>query len=225
MKKLTAMLMGLSMMACGNLGVDLDHPASRVNQGVPVTASGETQPVATTPAVCNAAAPSGLVPTTDAMPALHQIRQAYFSRPYSLGADGYESSALFLSQQRHARNSPDLLYDCGVTDRIYATTAGDDFALVADLGAVPLEAVDAAKAFNYQRVVGFDNVFRENADVVEGHTYAVLIAKADLRALFVLNVVQHTPGCGMNIRYAVKQYSFLEVEQESDGFDWSATNQ
>jgi hypothetical protein len=226
MKTLTVILLGLSMLACGNLGpIDLDHPANRVSQGTPVAASSDAAPPAiTAPTACDVNATSGLVPTTDALPVLHQIHEATFSRPYSCGANGYESSALFLSQRVHAQNAPDLLYNCGVADYLEASTAGDDFSLISDLGPVPLESVDAAKAFNYKRVVGYDNTFREDVDVVRGHTYAVLVAKADHRALFVLNVVAHTPGCAMTIRYAVKQYSFLQTEQESYGFDWSATN-
>ena len=204
MKTLTAILLGLTMLACGDLR--LDHPASQAN---PPT----TTP---SPSACDVNATAGLVPATDALPVLHEIREATFSRPYSCGANGYESSALFLSQRVHAQNAPDLLYNCGSADYIEASTAGDDFSLISDLGPVPLESVDAAKAFNYQRVVGYDNTFREDIDVVLGHTYAVLIAKSDHRALFVLNVVAHTPGCAMTIRYAVKQYSFLQTELESD---------
>lgn len=156
------------------------------------------------------------------MPVLHEIREATFARPNSCRSPGYPESALFLSEGVQEMNAPDLLYDgaCGSTNYLKASTAGDDFSLIADLGAVSLESVTASKAFNFDEVVGRDNVFRATADVVEGHTYAVLIAKADHRALFVLHVVRHAPDCGMTIRYAVLSYSMLRVVEDSPGFSW-----
>jgi hypothetical protein len=92
--------------------------------------------------------------------------------------------------------------------------------LISDLGPVPLEEVKTDQAFNYKRVVGSDNIFTEDAPVIEGHTYIVLLSKSDIRALFVLHVDQLQKGGAMTISYSVKSYSIQNTIEESTGFDW-----
>ncbi len=160
------------------------------------------------------------------LPDLHKIRTHVFTAPYSCGGD-YELSALFLSSHSKDSNAPDLLYNgaCGSRNYIHATTAGDDFALIADLGEVSLESVSAEKAFNYERTVRQDNLFKEEVEVQKGHTYAVLISKSDIRALYVLKVESLVKGGPMAIKYAVKSYSIQKSIVESPGFDWGRLNE
>ncbi|MGZ3768580.1 MAG: hypothetical protein ACXVCP_02450 [Bdellovibrio sp.] len=159
------------------------------------------------------------------MPTLHKIETYTFQASYSCNGS-YEKSALFMSDFSKQRNSPDLLFDgtCGSQLYIEATTAGDDYSVISDLGNVPLESVSASKSFNYDRTVGHDNTFKETMPVVAGHTYAVLISKSDIRALYVLKVDTITNG-QMKIRYAVKSYSIQASQVEVPGFNWDQGNQ
>jgi hypothetical protein len=159
------------------------------------------------------------------LPALNVIQRATLAYPYSCQGS-YGASALFLSAYSKERNSPDLLYNgaCGSEDYIEADTAGDDFALIADLGPVPLHEVTSAMAFNYRNVVGGDNNFTRSAPVLVGHTYSVLISKSDIRALFVLHVDEQVADGPMTISYAVKSYAVQATTASSPGFGWTAPN-
>jgi hypothetical protein len=163
------------------------------------------------------------------LPPLNVVQRATFSHPYSCagsGQLGYDGSALFLSSYSRQRNAPELLYNgaCGSIDYIEATTAGDDFGLIADLGPVPIQDVTSAMAFNYRRVVGSDNTFTQETPVLVGHTYTVLISKSDIRALFVLHVDEQFADGPMTISYAVKSYSVQASTASSPGFSWTETN-
>jgi len=159
------------------------------------------------------------------MPVLHKIEQATLTAPYSCKGS-YEKSALFLSGFSKSQNAPDLLYNgaCGSENFIDASTAGDDFTLIADLGDVKLEDLTASKSFNIQNTVGQDNTFKETQPVILNHTYAVLISKSDIRALYAFKVVSQTKDGAMTIRYAVKSYSIQETKAESEGFSWDRKN-
>lgn len=163
-----------------------------------------------------------------ALPELNAVRRVTFTHPYSCygggGAPSYEGSALFLSDHARQRNAPDLLYNgaCGSTAYLEAATAGDDFALIADLGEVPLDRVTPSMAFNLTQVVGGDNTFTRTAPVIVGHTYAVLISKSDIRALFVLHVESQVADGPMTISYAVKSYAIQETTASAPGFGWGA---
>lgn len=160
------------------------------------------------------------------LPELHKIKKYTFEAPYSCNGS-YEKSALFLSGYSQQRNSPDLLFNgtCGSPLYVEASTAGDDFALISDLGNVPLETVNARKAFNYKGVVGYDNVFKKSMPVSLGHTYVVLISKIFIRALWVFQVNDISSDGKMSISYAVKSYSIQTPEDEASGFDWAKGNE
>src|ERR1044072_2654982 len=88
------------------------------------------------------------------LPELHKIKTATLSPSYSCRSKedfqkGYQSAALFLSDYSKKSNSPDLLFNgaCGSGNYFQASTAGDDMALIADLGAIALEDVTAHIAF------------------------------------------------------------------------------
>lgn len=156
------------------------------------------------------------------LPRLHVIQSVTFSKPYSCNSMSYESSALFLSEFARNRNMPDLLYNgaCRSEPSMSATTAGDDFTLISDLGKVPLEKVTAHKALNWTNIVGQDNKFQQTIKPVVGHTYAVLISKQEIRALYVLTVDSIEQDGPMTIRYAVKSYSVQNTKAASRGFEW-----
>src|SRR5215469_7481984 len=129
------------------------------------------------------------------LPELHSIKTATLSPSYSCrpSGTGYENTALFLSDYSRQRNSPDLLFNgaCGSQDFFEASTAGDDMALVADLGrGVDLENLSARLAFNLQNVASFSaySAFAQAVPVQRKHTYAVLLNKSDIRGLFLLTV-------------------------------------
>ncbi len=158
-----------------------------------------------------------------ALPVLHKINTVTLTTSYS--CDGsYYKSAVFLSSYSKNRNSPDLLYNgaCGSPDYIEASTAGDDFSLIADLGDVDLEKVTASKAFNFDRVVGGDNIFKETARVKLNHTYAVLTSKDDIRSLIIYKVISYNPNGELILKYAVKSYSIQRSLEEASGFSWDA---
>lgn len=160
------------------------------------------------------------------LPELNKIQSYKLARPYSYGGS-YDNSALFLSPATKRVSGPDLLYNSyetheGVTLFFEAATAGDDFSVIADLGPVPLETVKPTMAFNYDRIVFHDNTFKPTQPIVEGHTYAVLNSKRDVRSLFIVKVDRLNEDRSLEIRYAVKSFSLIKNSQEAPGWDWEA---
>lgn len=162
------------------------------------------------------------------LPELHVIHQITFKYPYSCqpGPSSFENCALFVTDYGRSRNQPDLLYNgaCGSDNDFDVMLAGNDFGMLSDLGDVPLENVTASRAFNYENMVGKDNTFTSSIEVVKGHTYAALLAKQEIRALFVFRVDNYERSGPATISYAVKQYGIIQSVQESPGFSWNATN-
>ena len=161
------------------------------------------------------------------LPQLHSIKSVTLAPSYSCrsSADfqkGYEHTALFLATY----GSPDLLFNgaCKADDYFEASTAGDDFSLIADLGAnVPLADVSASRAFNLKRVHSFAEYskFADSAKVIANHTYAVLLNKSNKRGLFIFTVDEYVPNEKVVLRYAVKSYQIMPRGQiRSEGFDW-----
>ncbi|HEX8177273.1 MAG TPA: hypothetical protein VF543_19450 [Pyrinomonadaceae bacterium] len=165
------------------------------------------------------------------LPELHVIKTVTLSPAYSCRSAeefqrGYQETALFLSDYSRKRNSPDLLFNgaCRAQDYFHASTAGDDMALIADLGAdVQLERVTAHNAFNLRNVntPGDFTRFVKTVQVVEGHTYAVLLNKSEVRGLFIFTVVNHVQNQRVLLRYAVKEYQIMGAKASAEGFDWS----
>lgn len=168
------------------------------------------------------------------LPELHVIKSAtlspsYSCRPAEEFQKGYQETALFLSDHSKKRNSPDLLFNgaCRGEDYFQASTAGDDMALIADLGAdVQLEKVSAHSAFNWRKVhtpADYTSFVRA-IPVKEGHTYVVLLNKSTIRGLFVFTVVNHVENQRVLLRYAVKEYQIMSAKASSEGFDWEREN-
>lgn len=169
------------------------------------------------------------------LPQLHTIRTVTLSPSYSCRSTdefqkGYASTALFLSAYAKQRNSPDLLFNgaCKADDDFQASTAGDDFSLIADLGTnVALDEVSASRAFNLKRVHSYDEYskFANTVKVVANHAYAVLLNNSDKRGLFIFAVDEYVPNERVVLRYAVKSYQIMPSGQiRSEGFDWTRTN-
>jgi hypothetical protein len=165
-----------------------------------------------------------------ALPPLNQVASGSLAAPYSCKGSNYSTSALFLSTYSKTSNDPDLLYNSypgGTPDYTYfeAALAGDDFAVIADVGVNDIINATSHKAFNWKNVVGSDNTFKQDALVVVGHLYAVLISKSDVRALYWLKVTSVAPGCGsIEFDYAVRQYELISVVKASPGFDLEKPN-
>lgn len=162
------------------------------------------------------------------LPQLHLIKRITFKYPYSCqpGPSSFENCALFLTDYGLSRNMPDLLYNgaCGSDNSFDVMLAGEDFGLLSDLGDVPLENVTASRAFNYENMVGKYNTFAEVISVVQGHTYVAVLAKQEIRGLFVFRVENYERSGPATIAYAVKQYGVIQSFEESPGFSWNATN-
>lgn len=169
------------------------------------------------------------------LPELHTVKTVTLSPSYSCRSPeesqkGYAKTALFLSAYSKQRNSPDLLFNgaCKSGDDFQASTASDDFSLIADLGAeVSLEEVSASRAFNLRRVHSYadDSKFADTVKVAANHTYAVLLNESDKRGLFIFKVVEYVPNERVVLRYAVKSYQIMPSGQiRAEGFDWAKTN-
>lgn len=170
------------------------------------------------------------------LPQLHTIGTVTLSPSYSCrSADdfqqGYVNTALFLSAYAQRRNSPDLLFNgaCQAQDYFEASTAGDDFSLIADLGGnVSLHDVSASRAFNLKRVHSFADYskFAATVSVVANHTYVVVLNNSEKRGLFVFTVDEYVPNQRVVLRYAVKSYEISPTQHHvrSEGFDWMRTN-
>lgn len=169
------------------------------------------------------------------LPELHVIKTVTLGPCYSCREaaefmKGYQNTALFLSDYSRRRNSPDLLYNGapgGAPDYFESSTAGDDMALIADLGKdAELEKISAQLAFNLRNVHSYPayTKFARVAGVEKGHTYAVLLNKREIRGLFIFKVIDHVPNERVELRYAVKEYQILDVKAASTGFSWEREN-
>jgi hypothetical protein len=168
------------------------------------------------------------------LPILNRVRTttlspSYSCRPRDEFARGYEATALFLSGFSKSMNAPDLLFNgaCDAPDYFSASTAGDDMALIADLGAeVKLTDLSAHTAFNVRNIGGFENEskFAQSLPVVLNHTYAILLNKFDVRGLFLVKVIDYEHNKSVTIEYTVKQYQRIQVVDKSPGFDWVAAS-
>jgi hypothetical protein len=168
------------------------------------------------------------------LPELHTIKTVTLSPTYSCRSEGefgggYQNTALFLSDYSKRRNSPDLLFNgaCRSEDYFEASTAGDDMALIADLGTdVSVENLSAHLAFNKQNVHTFPaySKFARTVKVEANHTYVVLLNKNELRGLFIFTVTKYVPNHRVDLKYAVKEYQLIDVKAESPGFSWEQKN-
>jgi hypothetical protein len=159
-------------------------------------------------------------PNPNGLPELNRVRYAVLGPAYSCRskeafARGYEETALFLSEYSRAQNSPDLLFNgaCGGENYFDAALAGDDMAVIADLGpGVPLTTLDQPRAFNYKQVASAEHEsrFTATARIEKGHTYVVLLSKDDVRGLFAFTVTRFEPDARVELSYIVLNYSIQQ---------------
>lgn len=173
--------------------------------------------------------------TTDyGLPVLHVVKEVSLSPSYSCRSredfrKGYEETALFVSEFSKKRNAPDLLFNgaCGSDDSFQASTAGNDMALIADLGEnVSIENLSAHKTFNLQNLHDFNaySKFSDNVKVLKNHTYAVLLNKSYLRGLIVFSVEDYEKNKKVTLKYAVKMYEIFPNSVRAEGFNWEKEN-
>jgi hypothetical protein len=164
------------------------------------------------------------------LPELHKIQKIILSPSYSCRSKedfqkGYAGTGLFLSK---SSRSPELLFNgaCGSPDYLQGNTAGDDMSVIADLGKIRLEDLNASQAFNVQRIHSPElySRFTSEVEIGFGHTYAVLVNKRDERALFYFTITGYIPNERLDLRYAVKEYQLLTATAESPGFSWEKKN-
>jgi hypothetical protein len=176
-------------------------------------------------AVQQPAAPAARPPSPNGLPVLNVVRAVKLGPTYSCRSkeeveSGYGTTSLWLSDYSRGRNEPDLLFDgaCGGRNYFVASTAGDDMALVADLGPnVSLATVTRARAMNYSGVQGPEREtrFSETALVVVGHTYVVTLNKADVRGLFALTVTRFQPDEYVEFNYVVLNYAVTSTVEQA----------
>ncbi len=169
------------------------------------------------------------------LPELHTMKTATLSPSFSCrekdpSRQGYGNAALFLSDYVKQRGDPDLVFNgaCKAEDYFEASTGGDDFSLIADLGAeVSLEEISASRAFNLKRVHSYTEYskFVQAAKVEINHTYVVLLNGSAKRGLFIFKVVEYVPNEKVVLRYAIKSYQLMPNSYiRAEGFSWDKTN-
>ncbi|HEX8069709.1 MAG TPA: hypothetical protein VF546_07155 [Pyrinomonadaceae bacterium] len=170
------------------------------------------------------------------LPELHAVKTATLAPPYSCRSaaefkGGYEGTALFLSAYSEQRNSPDLLFNgaCGGDNYFEAATAGNDLAMLADLGTgLLVENISAQDIYMTlgPRKAPFvqETRYVSYVPVKLNHTYAVVLNKSEVRGVFVFTVTAYEPDKRVELRYAVKNYQVQQTVAASAGFDWGKTS-
>jgi hypothetical protein len=84
-----------------------------------------------------------------------------------------------------------------------------------------LEDLRADQAFNV-RLNSMEPLleFTSEAQVELGHTYAVLVNKADERGLFYVTITGYLQNERLDLHYSVKEFRLTTTTARSPGFDW-----
>jgi hypothetical protein len=158
-----------------------------------------------------------------------ELSPSYSCRPADEFQRGYQKTALFLSEEMRQRNSPDLLFNgaCGSENYFQAATHGGNHSVIADLSTKPgaaaagterLMQLDAQKDRDALKRMGFDN----DAAVVPGHTYAILLHKHGVRGLMLVTVSRHVQDKGVELTYELLNYQVTAEQLLARGADCSA---
>jgi hypothetical protein len=142
-----------------------------------------------------------------------ELTPSYSCRTPEEFRKGYQRTALFLSEDMRRLNSPDLLFNgaCGSENYFQAATHGANASVIADLSIEPAAAaagtqrlmqLDAEKDRDTLKKMGFDN----DAAVVPGHIYAILLHKHGIRGLMMVTVTRHVQDKGVELTYEVLDY-------------------
>jgi hypothetical protein len=154
------------------------------------------------------------------LPALFAVQNFVLGPSYSCDPShqGYAVAALFLSGMSKQINDPELLFNgaCGSPDYFDVFLNGGDRSLIADLGNTPL----AAAATPMRGIFSFADTarFSSTANIVSGHTYAVLTNNSYARGLFVFAVTRFVPDQEVDLQYEVVEYQVVvAVDRASAG--------
>jgi hypothetical protein len=151
------------------------------------------------------------------VPVLRQITTHHFVAPYSC-IQGYNGTALFLTQESLDRGEPELLYygNCLPAEpTFYMAYAGSGIGYATDIGAKPLFGMSANDAH-------WSSGFNGDPAVIEGHTYVAFVAEDHRRFFLAVNVKSLNNQTGaMVLDCGVFLYERFETTVESPGFDWS----
>jgi hypothetical protein len=116
---------------------------------------------------------------------------------------------LFLSGFSRQLNDPELLFNgaCGSPDYFDVSLNGGQRSLIADLGNMLL----ADAAFPMRGAFSFADSahFSSRADIVAGHTYAVLTNNSYARGLFVFTVTAFIPDRQVDFQLEVVEYELI----------------
>jgi hypothetical protein len=163
------------------------------------------------------------------LPELHKIRKATLSPSYGCRSKedsqtGYGAAALYLSKDSRGA---ELLFNgvCGSRDLLTVNMDGGDMNLIADMGRVQLEDLNANQAF----ILLLDSrgpslKFTFEAQIELGHTYVVLVNKSFERALFYFTVTGYLQNKRLELRYAVEDFERATAMVQSPGFTWDTKN-
>src|SRR5205823_1294321 len=99
---------------------------------------------------------------------------------------------------------------------IQTSLAGDDLSVIGDLGA----GLDISLLRPWDALANMHTPWgvRDPFDtLVEGHTYAAVLARRDTRAVVFYTVAGYSGSGPVTLQYAVKMYQTLAVAQEAPG--------
>ena len=90
----------------------------------------------------------------------------------------------------------------------------------------PYAQVSAHRAFNYENIVGFDNVFQLDSTIKPYNTYAMLAHTSRFRILATFAIEDTGPsGAGpYSVEFAVLNYQQMAQVSASSGFSWEQQN-
>lgn len=159
-------------------------------------------------------------------PPLNELLSFEMPKSYSCGGN-YTTSAVFLSRRNKVMNDPDGLFNgaCGSTPYFEAATAGNDFALLADL-TVDAQITDV-HTVTMTDIAQASKSWATEVDVVQGHVYGVWRFTERTRTFYTFGVTS-LDGDRLAIRLAVKD--FVERSEQpdcvavADGFNWDQPN-
>eukprot|EP01119_Soliformovum_irregulare_P024264 TRINITY_DN865_c0_g1_i1.p1 TRINITY_DN865_c0_g1~~TRINITY_DN865_c0_g1_i1.p1 ORF type:complete len:168 (+),score=20.35 TRINITY_DN865_c0_g1_i1:109-612(+) len=148
------------------------------------------------------------------VPTLHSIQQSKLTDVYG-GVYNANCGIWFTNDVREP------MFLRMTTDSFVCSFSGTEMCVVSDVG--PNVTLHSMSAFNSVRYNGLNNVFHyDSAPLIEGHTYSVMVARADLRALYAFTVIELDQTLVLD--WAVLLYQNTQVVNESSGFDWNAFN-
>ncbi len=112
-------------------------------------------------------------------------------------------------------NNPELLFNgaCGSPDYFDVSLNGGSRSLIADLGPIPLDQAPSPMRGIFS--VADKAQFSAEANIVPGHTYAVLTNNSYARGLFVFTVTAFVPDLRVDLQVEVVEYELVLAVQRA----------